>query len=109
MRCARPVGVGEESWQIELGLGLVGSGNISAMLFHDALANRQTQSSGVSVTFPLKLGLEDMIDLVRTNATPSMGEFHCDVRLTPSGKVFAAQSDSDTAGGGDRGWHSKPG
>ena len=43
-------------------------------------ANRQTQSGGVSAS--TEAGLEDMVDLVRTNAAPVSAEFDCDVSFT---------------------------
>ena len=76
-------------------MDLVGSRNVATMLLYDARANRQTQSGSVSAS--AEAGLEDMVDLIRTDAATGVGEFDCDVRFTSCGTVFAAQPNSDAA------------
>ena len=76
-------------------MGLVGSRNVATMLLQDARANRETQSGGVSVS--IEAGLEDMVDLVRTDAATGVGEFDCDVSFTSCGTVLAPQPNNDAA------------
>src|SRR5713226_9997851 len=69
----------------------VGDANLTAMLLHDAGANRQAQPRGIATA--TKSWLEDMFYLVGPDAAASVGEFDDHVTRNRRGSGFAAQSD----------------
>ena len=66
----------------------VGDANLTAVLLHDAGANRQAQPGGIAT--PAKARLEDMVNVVRADAATSVGEFDDYVVLAPCGTKFAS-------------------
>src|ERR1700691_3507248 len=73
----------------------VGDANLTAVLLHDPGANRQAQPGSIATT--AKARLENMINVVRPDATASVREFDDRVVLTPFGTRFGAQRNRDVA------------
>ena len=51
--------------------------NLSAVLFHDPVANRQPQSGSIAAS--AEPGLENAVNLVRSNAAPGVSELNDDI------------------------------
>ena len=71
----------------------VGDADLTAMLLHDAGANRQAQSRGIATA--AKAWFEDVFHLVGPDAAASVGEFDDHVTRNLCGSGFAAQRNGD--------------